>query len=90
MSKDSISEVGASSKGVFDSIAEAPWHAPVLLSLITASVFIFKAYLNYLNKQQELQTINRKNILDYKLKLKALEKKRVTTTKKIKGVNNAK
>ena len=90
MSVDSISEIGKSGKGVFNSIAEAPWYAPVILTLITGIVVIFRAYFNYLNKQQELQTADRKNIMNYKLRLKALDKDRVRSTDRIKGVNDAK
>jgi len=87
---DSISNIGDNSTGIFSTIAEAPWYAPVVLSLITATVIAFGKYLNYLNKKLELQTSERKHILEYKLKLQALNKNTAKAIPSKKGVNNAK
>lgn len=89
MQKSVTTQVAQSSKGMWSTIQEAPWYAPVLISLITALVIAFKAFLNYLNKKEELQILDRKHIRECNLhKLK--NKKVITQKAPIKGGENAK
>jgi len=88
MAAQTTKDVSLIASAYFEKFADAPWYAPLIAIAIPASVTCFIAYLRYLNKKQVAQSTDRKNILDFKVKM-ALAQKAKNTVVQDKGAQNA-